>query len=77
LAQEKADIIAMYFCPETKSPITLLELGLFAHMKKMIVCCPDGYWRKGNVDIVCNRYGIEQINNLDGLINKIIKRIKN
>src|SRR5262245_48903306 len=28
LAQERADVIAMYFAPATKAPITLLELGL-------------------------------------------------
>lgn len=54
-AQENADIIFMYFSPETKSPITLLELGLFAK-ENIYVCCPDGFWRKGNVEIVCQRY---------------------
>jgi len=57
-ALEKSDLIFMYFAPETKSPISLLELGLFAHTGKMIVCCPEGFWRKGNVDIVCDRYNI-------------------
>src|SRR5580658_10474927 len=28
--QERADVITMYFAPETRAPITLLELGLFA-----------------------------------------------
>ena len=22
------------------------------------MCCPEGFWRKGNVDIVCERFGI-------------------
>ena len=59
-AMEIADVIALYFDPKTQSPISLLELGLFGHTGKMIVCCPDGFWRKGNVDIVCRRYGIDQ-----------------
>ncbi|MCJ7560971.1 nucleoside 2-deoxyribosyltransferase domain-containing protein [Candidatus Bathyarchaeota archaeon] len=57
-AMECADVIAMYFDPKAKSPITLLELGLFAKSKKLIVCCPEGYWRKGNVDVVCSKYHI-------------------
>jgi Nucleoside 2-deoxyribosyltransferase like len=57
-AQERATAILMYFDPPTKSPISLLELGLFAHTGKMIVVCPHGFWRKGNVDIVCERYGV-------------------
>ena len=69
---ERADKILMYFAPGTKAPITLLELGLFArsHPEKLIVCCPDGFWRKGNIDIVCNMYGIKQVACLDDLISE-------
>jgi len=70
-AQEKADLIAFYFSPTTRSPITLLELGLAIGQRRAIVCCPDGYWRKGNVDIVCTRYGIPQVATLDDLIKYI------
>ena len=63
-AQEAADL--MYFAPDTRAPITLLELGLFAK-KRLFVCCPDGYWRKGNVDVVCRRYGIRQVGSLSEL----------
>jgi hypothetical protein len=70
---EKADLIAMYFDPLTKSPISLLELGLFAQSKKLIVCCPDGFWRKGNVDVVCHKYGIHQVETLEDLSQAIRK----
>lgn len=70
-ALEQADMIIMYFDPATKSPISLLELGLFASSKKLIVCCPQGFWRKGNVDIVCERHMIEQAENFEILINQI------
>ncbi len=70
---EKADLILMYFAPNTKSPISLLELGLFAKSGKMIVCCPKGFWRKGNVDIVCQRYNIMQVEKLDELVEHVIK----
>jgi hypothetical protein len=66
-ALERAHLILFYFAPNTKSPITLLELGLHAK-RKAIVCCPEGYWRKGNVDVVCRRYGIEQSATLETLI---------
>jgi len=67
-ALEKADKILLYFDPNSKSPISLLELGLFAKSGKMLVCCPEGFWRKGNVDIICRRFGIEQFDNLEALI---------
>ncbi|SRR6266508_6044466 len=72
-ALEKANIIVMYFEPDTKSPVSLLELGLFARTGKMIVCCPEGFWRKGNVDIVCARYGVKQVESLTDLAEHIIR----
>ncbi len=69
-AQENADLRVYYFDPNTKSPITLLELGLFKD-KKSIVCCPDGYWRKGNVEIVCLRYNISLVYTFEHLLNWI------
>lgn len=76
-ALEKAAIIVVYFDPATKAPITLLELGLYAQSGKLLVCCPNGYWRKGNVDIVCQRYGIPQLANLDTLIEKLKTHLQN
>jgi hypothetical protein len=66
-AQGAADVIAFYFSPATRAPITLLELGLAAGRRRAVVCCPDGFWRKGNVDIVCDRYGIPRAATLDEL----------
>lgn len=31
----------------------------------------DGFWRKGNVDIVCERYNIKQVNNFEDLILEV------
>lgn len=68
---DMADIVPMYFQPGTKSPVTLLELGLYADTEKLIVCCPEGYWRKGNVDIICEKYDIPQVDTLDELIEAV------
>lgn len=70
-ALEKADIIIMFFAENTKSPISLLELGLFAHSGKLKVIVEKNFWRKGNIDIVCRKYNIEQFDNLDELIDNI------
>lgn len=70
-AQEIADVIAFYFAPTTRAPITLLELGLAAGRHRSVVCCPDGFWRRGNVEIVCERYGIPQVGSLEALIEHL------
>ena len=72
---DHADLIALYFAPDTKSPISLLELGLFAASRKLVVCCPEGFWRRGNVEIVCNRYGIPLVASIDALIETIKRQI--
>jgi hypothetical protein len=64
-ALDKADYIVMYLDPATKSPISLLELGLHAHSGKLFVVCPDGFWRKGNVEVVCCVHDIPLFNSLD------------
>jgi hypothetical protein len=71
---ERAALVAMYFAPETKSPITLLELGLAARSGKLVVCCPPGYWRRGNVEVVCARYGATMVEDLGALIAEIRRR---
>ncbi len=68
---ERADIIVMNFEPGTTSPISLLELGLFtntsAEDQKFIVCCPEDFFRSGNIDIVSKRYNIELVKSKDEL----------
>lgn len=76
-ALEQCDTIFMYLSPGTISPISLLELGLFTDTgggwnTKMIVCCPEGFHRKGNVDIVCERYGVDQIDSLEELYEALL-----
>lgn len=70
-AMEAAGMIAFYFAPASQAPITLLELGLAARVGKAVVCCPEGYWRRGNVVVVCERYGVRMVESLDALAHAI------
>lgn len=67
---EDADLVLFYFDPNTKSPISLMELGLVAGGSgaAIVVCCPPGFWRRGNVEILCDRNGIHMVNTLDELV---------
>lgn len=71
-----ADIVVMYLVPGTMSPISLLELGLKAGGRRLIVCCPEGFWRKGNVDIVCQRFNVQQVETFDELVEEVIRSVK-
>lgn len=72
---EICDLIIMYLQPGTLSPISMLELGLHIKSGKMILCCPDGFWRKGNIDIVCNQSRIVLTENLPDFYLAIKNRI--
>jgi hypothetical protein len=70
-ALEKADFIVLNLLPDSKSPISLLELGLFAKSGKLLVCCPKQFYRSGNVQIVCDRYNIPLFTDIEELIKNI------
>lgn len=74
---ETSELVAMYFAPNTKSPITLLELGIVAATtpSKLIVCCPEGFWRNGNVEIVCHRYGATLVTDWQPFVDAVRRRI--
>ncbi|KAF5008539.1 hypothetical protein FDECE_5195 [Fusarium decemcellulare] len=74
--QDKADIVVVYFHPATQAPVSLLEFGIWARIPgKTIVVCPEGYWKRGNVQIVCKKFGVEMVDNVDGLTEAIAKRV--
>ena len=75
---DKADIIIMVLQDDSKSPISLLELGLYAKSKKIIVFCTPNFYRWHNVKLTCDKYKIELIQDLNPLIiaNKIISKLK-
>lgn len=73
---EKADVRVFYFDPGTVSLVTMLELGRFidnpcTDTGKTLVCCPPGYVRKGNVDIFCNRYGVNVLESFEELVEAL------
>ena len=68
---DAADIVIMYLAPDTMSPVSLLELGLYARSGKLRVCCPRGFWRRGNVEVVCLRLQIPLFETLDDLLTEL------
>ena len=70
---EFCDLIIMNLLPDSKSPISLLELGLFAKSDKLVVCCPKEFYRYHNVKSVCDRYSVPLYDNMDELQKDIIE----
>lgn len=70
-----ADVIVFYFPPGMLTPIALLELGMHAGTGKALVCCPEGFYKRGNVQMVCLRYGIDFLETLDDLKYEVRTRL--
>ena len=74
---DRSQIIFFYLDPNTKSPISLLEIGKYiASDKKLIICVPKGFWRRGNIEVLCDRYNIDLCSNKQELIYKLKKSYK-
>jgi hypothetical protein len=74
-AMDKATVIAMYLDENTVSPISLLELGLFAKSNKLVVCCPRNFWRKGNVQVMAAQYGFPLIETYEEFLPIVKERL--
>lgn len=72
-AMEKVDVILMNFLPSAKSPISLVELGLNTRGKKLVVICPNEFYKKQYINALCEHYSTP----LFGDENEAIEHIKN
>lgn len=74
-ALESASLICFFFDTNTKSPVTMLELGLWARSRKVIVCCNKKFHRAGNVHITCRRYGVPFVQSFEELVPLVRKTL--
>lgn len=70
-AMNIADYILIYFQPNTLSPISLFEFGKHLTSGKEVVVCPEGFWRKANVDFECAKYNVPQFDTITDAIQYI------
>ncbi|RFU27027.1 hypothetical protein B7463_g9304, partial [Scytalidium lignicola] len=80
--QEKATLVAFWFEPGTQAPVSLLELGLVLGKrganarKEVVVRCPEKYWKRGNVQVVCERYGVQIVNSFEEFCVELKRRLE-
>ncbi len=73
---EKSDMIVMYLAENSKSPISMIELGL--HLKgndKLVIYCPSGFYRKGNIDITSSMYNSSVYESFEDLVSEVKRRL--
>jgi hypothetical protein len=72
---DRATLVLLYLDPGTRSPISLLELGLLASSGRLLVACPEGFWRRGNVEVVCRRHEVPFFADLESLMGAVEERL--
>lgn len=78
LAMELASKLFFYFDPNTKSPITIGEVYMLAPTvdpDDITVICPDGFWRKGNIEFICNKFDITVFNDFNAGVANLCQGI--
>lgn len=71
-----ADVIVFNFVAGQQCPVTLLEMGLYAGSGKAVVCCPVGFWKRGNVQMVCERFRIPLVEGLEEVEREVRRRLE-
>lgn len=70
-ALKLSDRILLNLLPESKSPISLVELGLYVQSDKLIVVCPKSFYKRRYIETICNKYDTVLFDNLDEAIEYI------
>lgn len=72
-----SEIVIFVMLGSSQSPITLMELGyMLGRHKKILVCCEKGFWRRGNVEIICDREKVDLYENIDDLALELKKYLR-
>ena len=76
--QERVDLVAVYFHPKSEAPVSFLELGLAVARGegKVVVCCSEDFYRRGNVEIVCGRYGVKLADTYEEFVRDVIEKLE-
>jgi hypothetical protein len=73
-ALNRAKAILMHIITDSKSPITLMELGFVGRSSRVVVSCEPGFYRRGNVEVFCNFNGITLYDNLGDAMMRVVDR---
>lgn len=76
-ALELAEFVVFHLDASSKSPEGILELGYAAAKfpKKVCVICPEGFWCKGLVDILCYREDLMKYKSVEEMLDALNQMI--
>lgn len=66
---DSCHIVYINIDPKTKSIITFGEFAQVFRSGWTVICCPLGYWRRGNIEVMAQRAGIYLHTDFDESVN--------
>ncbi|GAB5417556.1 MAG: hypothetical protein Crog4KO_08280 [Crocinitomicaceae bacterium] len=73
-AMEMADTILLHFLPESESPISLVELGLYTFTDKLIVVCPKEFYKYNYLYVLCEKYNTPFLEDIEAAKPYLLNR---
>jgi hypothetical protein len=86
---DRANIVVFYITAESKAPITMFELGYFMgktmddanresvdQKPRVVVGVEQGFWRRGNIEVMCDRFGVQLYDNLDDVASVLEDQLR-
>lgn len=75
---DECDIAFFFFPKDSVAPITLMEFGytLAKNPRKVVVAAEPGYWRRGNLEVMCNRSRVQLHATLRGAWYDVESRLR-
>ena len=74
--QEKADLVVVHFEADAEAQLSLLEFGIWVRAPgKTVVVCPDGFSKKGNVQVVCKRFDVEMLDTPEQVKDAVVRKL--
>lgn len=70
-ALQDADIVVLYFCSTTESPVSLLDLADLLKYKKVYLCVDDNFWKRSLLVSAAIDFNVELYTNINDVIQQL------
>ncbi len=76
-ALKHSDAILFNFNAESKSPISLLELGMYIRSEKIVVVCPKEFYQSHYIETLCSEEQVPLFQSIEEVLNRDIFQLIN
>jgi len=73
-AMKSSDLVLINFLENSASPISLVELGLNTMNNKLIVVCPDNFYKRKYIQVLCEYYSTPIFSALNTALAYIVEK---